>query len=94
MRYYFYALEACDYAPFVTGSAQPKLSQRNLNDVYVPVPPSPAEQEGIAVDLKRSLEDISRVFELKCKQVDLLSQRRQSIIFEYVTGKRRVSEVA
>mgnify|MGYP002744330475 CR=1 FL=1 len=94
MRYYFYALEACDYAPFVTGSAQPKLSQRNLNDVYIPVPPSPTEQEGIAVDLKRSLEDISRVFDLKRKQVDLLSQRRQSIIFEYVTGKRRVSEVA
>lgn len=94
MRYYFYTLEACDYAPFVTGSAQPKLSQRNLNDVYIPVPPSPAEQERIAIDLQRSLEEISRVFDLKRRQLDLLSQMRQSIIFEYVTGERRVNEVA
>ena len=94
MRYYFYTLEACDYAPFITGSAQPKLSQRNLNDVYLPVPLSMAEQEQIAADLQRSLEDISRVFDLKLEQLDLLKQRRQSIIFEYVTGKRRVSEVA
>lgn len=94
MRYYFYALEACDYAPFITGSAQPKLSQRNLNDVYLPVPLSMAEQEQIAVELQRSLEDISRVFDLKLEQLDLLKQRRQSIIFEYVTGKRRVNEVA
>lgn len=94
MRYYFYTLEACDYAPFITGSAQPKLSQRNLNDVYLPVPLSMAEQEQIAADLQRSLEDISRVFDLKLEQLDLLKQRRQSIIFEYVTGKRRVREVA
>jgi type I restriction enzyme S subunit len=39
-------LNSIDLSPFVTGGAQPKLSQANLNRIPIPVPP-PAEQERI-----------------------------------------------
>lgn len=38
-RYLSYALEAMDISGYVTGSAQPKLSQAALAAVQVPVPP-------------------------------------------------------
>ena len=34
-----HALEACNYRDYITGSAQPKLSQENLSRVQLPVPP-------------------------------------------------------
>lgn len=91
--YYYYALEAADYSKLITGSAQPKLSQKNLENQWLPVPPE-NEQRRIAKNLERHLAEISAVIDRKASQRVLLRKQRQSLIFEYVTGKRRVNEVA
>ncbi|PXA76836.1 restriction endonuclease subunit S [Auritidibacter sp. NML100628] len=49
-RYLSYALEAADVSAYVTGSAQPKLSQRSLNAIEIPAP-SLDEQRAIAATL-------------------------------------------
>jgi type I restriction enzyme S subunit len=38
-EYLSYYINSIDLAPYVTGSAQPKLNQRNMNQILVPVPP-------------------------------------------------------
>jgi type I restriction enzyme S subunit len=45
---------ATDLQPFVTGSAQPKLSQGSLNEIPVPVPP-PDEQNNLVARLETEL---------------------------------------
>ncbi len=54
-RWLFYALANVQIRPFVTGSAQPKVNQSNLNAVLLPTPPRP-EQQRIAWVLA-SLDD-------------------------------------
>jgi type I restriction enzyme S subunit len=39
LRYLEYFLEAIDLAPYVSGSAQPKITQKQLNSIQVPCPP-------------------------------------------------------
>ena len=42
-----FLLETADYTNYITGSAQPKLSQEKLSSVKLPVPPI-EEQKQIA----------------------------------------------
>lgn len=57
------------------------------------VPPL-EEQNAIADYLDARTAAIDAVLEIKRKQLDILKRRRQSLIYEYVTGKRRVTEEA
>lgn len=50
LRWLYFALSDVEIRPFVTGSAQPKLNQANLNAVVLPTPPL-ADQERIAGSL-------------------------------------------
>ena len=40
LRYFAYQMEIIDYKNYITGSAQPKLSQENLNNVILVLPPT------------------------------------------------------
>ncbi|KAF0170323.1 MAG: type I restriction enzyme S subunit [Rhodobacteraceae bacterium] len=46
LRFY---LETLDLAPYITGSAQPKLNQKKLNQILVPVPPLSDQRRFVAV---------------------------------------------
>ena len=84
-----YALEAGDYNDFITGSAQPKLSQANLMAYPIALPPLP-EQRAIADYLDEKCEAIDgAVGELK-RGIEDCKAWKKAIIFEAVTGKRRV----
>lgn len=87
--YMAYAMEAADYTLFITGSAQPKLSQSNLNCVKLPIPPI-EEQHTIVDYLKKRLVKIDDAINEKNKILGLLQERKQIIINEVVTGKVKV----
>ena len=91
---YFMAhqMEIIDYSLFITGSAQPKLSQENLNNVMLVVPPL-EEQLEIATFLNQKVTVIDEIIGNKQKQLDAIRQHKKSLIYEYVTGKKRVAEV-
>ena len=52
------------------------------------------EQAAIADYLDARTAAVDAVLDTKRKQLDVLKRRRQSLIYEYVTGKRRVSKEA
>ncbi len=73
-----------------------KSTVDNINFEYllslsVPVP-SIDEQESIVSYLDRRCSVVDAVLETKRKQLEVLKKKRQSLIYEYVTGKRRVSK--
>lgn len=84
-----YVMEAADYTLFITGSAQPKLSQSNLNAVKLPIPPL-EEQKSIVDYLAQRTEKIDLAIVNATNQISLLQERKQIIINDVVTGKVKV----
>ncbi len=71
-RYVEFYLNSIDLSPWVTGGAQPKLNQKNLNKIRIPLP-TPKEQERIVAILDRFdalCNDISEGFpaEIEARQ--------------------------
>ena len=87
--YMAHALEAANYRNYITGSAQPKLSQENLQAVKLPVPPI-SEQRIIASYLDIKCSEIDSLIALKQAKIEELKEYKKSVIYEYVTGKKEV----
>lgn len=93
--FYFtaYAMESADYFPFITGSAQPKLSQGNLGNVCLPKPELEEQQE-IAAYLDEKCAAIDTLIEKKQAIITELEAYKKSLIYEYVTGKKEAPMVS
>ena len=87
--YLFYALEGLDINPYITGSAQPKLSQEKLQNIWVPLPDFEEQQE-IATYIRSKCAEIDGVITKKEQLVKELESYKKSLIYEVVTGKREV----
>ena len=87
--YLFYALEGLDINPYITGSAQPKLSQENLQNIWVPLP-NLEEQQEIATHIRSKCTEIDGLIAKKEQLVKELESYKKSLIYEIVTGKREV----
>lgn len=87
--YLFYALEGLDINPYITGSAQPKLSQEKLQNIWVPLPDFEEQQE-IATYIRSKCTEIDGVIAKKEQLVKELESYKKSLIYEVVTGKREV----
>lgn len=68
------------------------VSTESLKNLMVTVPPT-NEQLMVVKELDARCEAFDLAIEKKRTQLSLLEQYKKSLIFEYVTGKRRVSEV-
>lgn len=87
--YLFYALEGLDINPYITGSAQPKLSQEKLQNIWVPLPDFEEQQE-IATYIRSKCAEIDKLIAKKEQLVKELESYKKSLIYEVVTGKREV----
>ena len=87
--YMAHALEAANYRNYITGSAQPKLSQENLQAVKIPVPPL-SEQHAIATYLDTKCSEIDSLIAIKQQKIETLKDYKKSVIYEAVTGKMTV----
>lgn len=84
LDFFAYQMEIIDYSLYITGSAQPKLSQSNLNNVILAVPPQ-KEQEYIATYLQKRILEINSTMSNIQHQIELLQEYKQSVITEAVT---------
>lgn len=66
------------------------LGQGLLKAMAVVLPPI-NEQKQIADYLDKKCEKINRIIEIKKSKIEILQAYKKSLIYEYVTGKKRVS---
>lgn len=61
----------------------------NLKNIIVPTIPI-AKQYSILEVLDRQTSDVDSLIKIKQKQIENINKQRQTLIYDYVTGKRRV----
>lgn len=74
---------------YVYGSVIPTISQLNLGRIKIPVP-SPEEQQQISDYLDEKCKNIDNRVQKRIQQLKWLKEYKKSLIFDYVTGKKRV----
>lgn len=87
--YMAYLLEAGDYNLYITGTAQPKLSQFNLMRFPIVMPPTQEQQE-ISAYLNEQIPQIESLIAEKQSLIEDLEAYKKSLIYEVITGKRKV----
>lgn len=74
-------------------STIPNINAEQYANIPLPLPTIEIQREIVAF-LDEKCAHIDCVLDLKRRQADVLRRRRQSLIYEYVTGKRRVIQEA
>jgi type I restriction enzyme S subunit len=92
--YWSERIEAIDVAPFVTGSAQPKLTVGALGNLLIAVPPTEEERERIEAYIVKQASQIDLLVAEAEMTVTLLKERRSAVISAAVTGKIDVRGLA
>lgn len=88
-RYALLVLMQINSEDYDNGGPIPSINNIKLKSALLPLPPL-SEQQEIADYLDEKCAKIDAILDIKRKQVEILKKRRQSLIYEYVTGKCRV----
>ena len=72
-------------------SAQPGLAVERIKQLYIPLPLINEQQE-IADYLDTKCTEIDKLIAIKKQKIVELKEYKKSVIFEYVTGKKQVSQ--
>lgn len=77
----------------VRGNTSDFRSWEKVKNIYIPIPESKQEQSRICDYLDELTSRIDKTIKIKQQQINQLIQYKNSLIFEYVTGKKQVNEV-
>lgn len=80
-------VESLDVAPFITGSAQPKLTQDALGRLLVSWPTDGEELQEIVAYLERETARIGELIAKTERMIELSRERRSALITAAVTGQ-------
>lgn len=86
LRFFYYIALVFDYDKYKSNTAVPSMTQGDYNNFILPVPPL-AEQQAIADFLDAKTAKIDELISELTKQIDELSEYKQAVITEAVTGK-------
>jgi type I restriction enzyme S subunit len=90
-EYLFYAFKGCcNFGFYKSGSVLPSMTQTQINNITIPLP-TIEEQKQILAFLKAKMEKIDSLLSLLNRDIEKLNSYKKSLIYEYVTGKKRVS---
>ena len=73
----------------VSGVKVYSVTQGILNSIFVIIPPK-SEQQKIDNLLDEKTAQIDKLVQIKNQQIENINKQRQTLIYDYVTGKRRV----
>lgn len=97
LNYYKYIMQCCymdrifySLGQGVSNLGRWRLQTESFNNFQIPVPPA-KEQEQIAKYLDEKCIEIENIILDKQQQLETLEQYKKSLIYEYVTGKKEVS---
>lgn len=91
LKYYYYCSICFDYEWYVTQTAKPSMTQTDYYNMQIPLPVK-AEQQQIVDYLDQKVAQIQKLIKSKQQQITKLTEYKNSLIFEYVTGKKQVKE--
>lgn len=77
----------------INKSAQDGLYMGSVRELIIAIPNSIEEQKSISEFLKTKVAHIDELIVNKEQQLETIKQHKKSLIYEYVTGKKRVTEV-
>ncbi|MBM4225234.1 MAG: restriction endonuclease subunit S [Gammaproteobacteria bacterium] len=86
-RFVEFYLESIKLDDFVTGAAQPKLNQKALNSIPIPIPPKLAEQESIVTQLDALGAETQRLTRLYEQRQAALAALKKSLLHQAFTGE-------
>ena len=86
LKYICYYINAISLAPYVTGTAQPKMNQENMNAIWIALPPL-EEQKRIVAKIEEIFPYIERFGELRSQLRSISEDLRKSILQQAIQGK-------
>lgn len=89
LKFYYYLAICFDYKFYISQTTLPGMTQTNYRNMPIPVPPL-SEQASIVSYLDRKCSLIDGIILEKEDLIRELENYKRSLIFEVVTGKRRV----
>jgi type I restriction enzyme S subunit len=89
LRFYYYCSCCFDYKFYISQTTLPGMTQRNYENMSIPVP-SFSEQQAIADYLDKKCASIDESIERSRALIEELGEYKKSLIYEVVTGKREV----
>ena len=89
LKYYYFLAYSFDYKYYISQTTLPSMTQTNYNNIFLPVPPKET-QDLISRVLSTRIEKIDAYIDERKSLVTDLESYKKSLIYEVVTGKRRV----
>lgn len=90
LRYVEVYINAISLAPYVTGTAQPKMNQEKMNSIPIPLPPL-AEQKRIVAKIEELMSLVERYGKAEARRRELVASLpadlKKSILQEAIQGK-------
>ena len=93
IAYLAHVIETLNYKPWISGAAQPKLTQDRLMSISIAVAP-PEEQVTIVEHTAEQTRPIATAISRLEREIELLREYRTRLVADVVTGKLDVREAA
>lgn len=93
IEYLAAVMENINYQPWISGAAQPKLTQDRLMSIAIAVAPR-EEQDRIVALIESDTVSLRRTIDRTKREIDLLREYRTRLIADVVTGKLDVRAAA
>ena len=93
LEYLSAVMESLNYTRWISGGAQPKLTQDRLMSIAITVPPR-REQDAIIGKVTEETAPLRHAITRARRQIELLQEYRTRLIADVVTGKLDVREAA
>ena len=84
VEFYFASIRLDEY---ITGAAQPKLNQKALNSIPIPIPTSLDAQELIVERIESMQEETQRLESLYQRKLAALDELKQSLLHQAFSGQ-------
>ena len=91
--YLAHLLESLNFRPWISGAAQPKLTQNRLMSILIAVAP-PAEQVAIVLHADRQSRPLTATISRLEREIELLREYRARLVVDIVIGKLDVRDAA
>jgi type I restriction enzyme, S subunit len=85
-RFVEHYLETIDLSQYITGAAQPKLTQKALNSIPIPIPLSIEEQRRVVTSIDELVAETTKLRELQRRKIDSLKTLKDTVLSEAFSG--------